>query len=382
MHKRGFNLPLWLCIAALALCTNSCRENLQNAYILNIREKFESAKEEVLLSDLSSHIEYVILEENPKVILTHINKLHLTRDFIFISNRQGLYQFDYTGKFIVEIGRKGKGPGEHQGLIRFAIDEFHNEAIICTDFGNAIIYDLESGKVQRTFDIDSHISDVTVISPDRIAFFTSEHQNIPEEVIITDREGIIINAIADPLRSQLHHVVAGLPNAYKIKDRLLYMYRYRDTLYTVSDDYKRVPYAIFKYDNTFHRTEITEVIPAVINYPDLLAVNRIQENEKFFFVTIQKGIQGGVKQDLTKMVFDKSTEKIISTEGFTNDLDGGLSFWPQWVSNGILADYHHAYAVLDYYRESIGKVSHSAEFLKMVEMLNDNSNPILVLIKN
>ena len=70
------------------------------------------------LSALVSEIDIIPLETKKECLISHANP-YFSDEYIFVWTQVNmqvfLYEFDYNGKFIREIGSRGKGPGEFTG---------------------------------------------------------------------------------------------------------------------------------------------------------------------------------------------------------------------------------------------------------------------------
>jgi len=80
--------------------------------------------------------------------------------------------------------------------------------------------------------------------------------------------------------------------------------------------------------------------------------------------------------------------KVIGDKGFQNDLDGGLPFLPKYVyNNNILVDYVNAFTlrehVLNCNSAEIRRLYGQKydDLVKLVNSLDDKSNPILIMVK-
>lgn len=78
------------------------------------------------ISDFSEEVKMIPLEFTDKSILGEIKKVVMSDKFIFVmerTNKEGVYTFDHTGKFLYRIGSRGQGPEEFVDLFDFSINE-------------------------------------------------------------------------------------------------------------------------------------------------------------------------------------------------------------------------------------------------------------------
>jgi len=376
MNKRRF---LVLGMLLFVLATSCQDQRSDSSFNIKVRDEIGSTPKDLVLSGFGTKTQYIKLESTPDVSLRHIQKLQLTDDGIYLSDRKGLYLFDFQGRFLNEVGNIGNGPGEHSGNIRFAVNESANEIYIYNILKNIMVYDRVSGLFLREFPVEYNVSEILVPQPDRIALFTWDTDRV--RVILMDTNGNILEKITNSSRDEIAGNVSAYATAWQQKDMLRYLYIYNDTVYSIDEHFNRQAFALLKLENNVSRSELT-VMPEIVNYPDLLAVSRVTENDRYLFLWVQKGIQGGVKQDVSYMIFDKQTNQLDLVMGLKNDLDGGVDFWPHWISNGTMIDYRHAHAILDYVNESQSNGTElSPEFLQMANTLNEEDNPVLIMVR-
>ena len=90
-----------------------------------------------VMEKASSYIEsvqYIPLETNNKNIIGNVSKIILSSNYIYIHDSQtnNIYQFDYKGKFVRNIGTTGNGPNEYVRISTFSVNsETGNLAIYC-----------------------------------------------------------------------------------------------------------------------------------------------------------------------------------------------------------------------------------------------------------
>ena len=79
--------------------------------------------------------------------------------------------------------------------------------------------------------------------------------------------------------------------------------------------------------------------------------------------------------------------KVIGSEGFQNDIDGGLPFTPRYVYNDILVDYIWPYDLREHVLNSNATEMRRLygqkydDLVEFAESLDDQDNPIIVFGK-
>lgn len=85
------------------------------------------------IDSLFSEIMVIQLETKPECLISNIEKLLIHNNRLYIQDRIGrILVFNMDGKFLLEVGKTGKGPGEYLKLLDFEIDK--NEEIYVLDF--------------------------------------------------------------------------------------------------------------------------------------------------------------------------------------------------------------------------------------------------------
>lgn len=105
------------------------------------------------LTELSSDIRYLKLETRPECMIDQVMKVLVDNNLVFVhshSNPAGhLFIFSNSGKFIRQIGKQGRGPGEYSSVHDFTIDRENKKIYLIDSMGKLFVYDY-SGKCLKT----------------------------------------------------------------------------------------------------------------------------------------------------------------------------------------------------------------------------------------
>lgn len=374
-------------------CTPSSDKNISTlnevCFRIDVRKSIyeNNHDNQMLLSELSDEITYIPLETNESCLLSRISDFIVSRNYLFINDSRIIYQFDKSGNFIRQVGSSGKGPGEHGRNIKFSIDDFNEEIIVLSHPTIMNIFDIKSGKFKRSFPVKLDISNFSVYPEGKIIFLTRDvHARFLEstinEIYISDNNGNLIDSVANYTRLKNRSNSVAFSSSYIENDDLFYIYNYHDTLFHLTKYFEKKAYAVFKLTKEIKREELLiEPIQNKVQYPDFLWIQRILENQKYFFISLQKGFSIGTEPNIYKIVFDKKSGKIETISGITDNINTGLDFWPKWKMNDILIDYYYPYQIIDYYESTKGKNKHSRELLNIINNIKEGDNPVMVFVK-
>jgi len=365
------------------------RKPAQNEPLIDfkIRQIIDQNSKDFFLSDLGKSIKYLPLESPPEFLLSFINKLQIWQGNIFVSDREGVYQFDSNGKFVREIGSIGRGPGEHTGRVRFSINPYLEEVYIYSFPTKLInVYQISTGDFLYSFYFDYYVSDFYLNEKNQVVFFTeegsSEDLNFSvNEAYLVENEALI-DSISNPLRPEKRSNIVGHVLLYQNQNDVFYCFNYSDTLFWLDQNFKRKPYAKFNLENknNYLILGLDYGFPG-IQFPDFYYIDNVLANSEFFFVNIGKGFAMGVDRDIRRVLYSKKDGKSWEIKKLINDLDGGLPFWPRWVSEGVLINYLHPHEIIDYYNETKGEITHGSDFVRLVSSLKETDNPVLVFVE-
>lgn len=142
-------LPASLTI--LILLASSCKEN-ENSILRDVPyngtklteinlDNIPPEVKEYKLSELFSDFQTIPLETKAECVIGN-TKIQFSKDFIFVGTQNfpgaaKLYRFSKDGRFINEIGKEGRGPGEHQGYMPPHLIVFEKDSLMLVNWEGA-----------------------------------------------------------------------------------------------------------------------------------------------------------------------------------------------------------------------------------------------------
>ncbi len=109
-------------------------------------------------SSIVEKIEIIALENQEGALMGNINKMQISDDTIFILDTmiaKKILVFNMDGKYIQQIGKFGRGPGEYLQIMDFTVNE-KDKQIVVLDVGNKIhTYSIHTGEYLRTLNFEN-----------------------------------------------------------------------------------------------------------------------------------------------------------------------------------------------------------------------------------
>jgi len=356
--------------------------------------------EQLSLSDIANDIEYIPLDS--KILIPGFMSIEMTDSLIIIAGTRGagVLEYDKSGSFIRKIGRVGKGPGEYLIPRSTIFDEKTREMYVSTS-SKLLVYDYE-GNLLRTTPVNSDLEKMTttLLKDDKLYWFsnisTGTRDTTPYYWTVTDKK-------CNELHSKRNTTTGFRPSrqslsvranfAYRYKDRLCYWNHYNDTIFELLGDSSYKARYLFKQD----RYRLTPEVVSTPNYfPGLdqhYVPNFITESQHYLFISYRQDRQPYL------CLYDKAEKKfkrvLLDNKkgGLNNDLDAGLPFifyYSMYVdpsNNEYLVYYVNpfelkAQVASESFKNSTPKYPEKKKELeKLANSLNENDNPVLMLVK-
>ncbi|MFA6127734.1 MAG: 6-bladed beta-propeller [Bacteroidales bacterium] len=367
------------------------------------------------LSDFADSIVYIPLQGLPDFPIGWVVNLEMTPDELFVlaSHEIGLLRFNLAGKLKNRIGGIGNGPGElsmgsdfslspEEKRIYFHRNFTHNE--LCFSYDGKFIEDIKPDK--------SKLSERTImLSPNRILKIGAKRpppEVIPPgnyEALLLDRKGTEIQKILSPLANTTEW--RSQPFANKIsftgersevwyKNKYLFDAYASDTLFEASPEGMAARYFLNKgkyagpkwLQGLFSSRTKSLSGDYIVNQPvfesDDYLLFRARLQSICYLVRVNK------KDNTTgslKAANIPDNAPYPSMLKIPNDLDGGISFYPQftnregniWICTVTALDYREEMKEL----AKKGKIDLSKKSNRSVALYNqlkEEDNPVIVLV--
>lgn len=325
---------------------------------------------------------FIFLETTENSLIAKIDKVIVYGELIFILDSfiaESVLVFDIEGNFIQKLSSKGEGPSQYQKPLDIFIE---NDQVWLLDNGREVkIFDLK-GILIDNFKLDD-FSAIKFQKSNDSEFFGFVSGGIDANFIVADKDLKRIHSYFPYVDREVDMII--LNSIFKSYDSgdIIYRRNYNDTLYSIKKDGKIKPYKFINYGNkgvdykSYLALKLNDGQNQFSNdyaYTTLYSENLRNEilafsyNSEYWINIIDKENQNSVLFKYSKFTNDLTMDNDFNLIGDTpND------FIFQISPRSIKANQEK---ILSGSFEGI-----SQEFFQKVKELNQDDNPILMLVQ-
>jgi hypothetical protein len=345
--------------------------------IIRLKADFANSKK-VKMSDLFSEIRYLPLETNPNCLIGYMNIPVFGKDILVKSHDGGgnIYRFSRDGKFLNEIGKKGRGPGEYVDNVDVRL--IGDTVFVVSNFTNNIICYSLKGEFLKNYHLNIEGRPKSIVQLQDKSFMISlSNPSKLGNIIKTDRvfnikTGFIKNL---PLSSN------GLPFMFqKSKNQIFYYYNYIDTIFNISQGYP-IPAIVIdygKYSRSRERLAISEKDNAILNKP---SIQDFSASDQYLKLSIYYPFDGSTYTILYRIADGKQ----FAWTGLINELDNGtLDRWQGFLSENNLIFWLMPSTILERFKNMTAAEKSDPKnsgFVNMASKITPESNPVIMICK-
>lgn len=313
----------------LISCTTSPKERIE---IINLTKGLKNSRQ-INLSEIASDIEYISLETVKDSYIGYIEHVKFCNGFIFIldSKSNGIYIFNNKGKYVTQINRNGKGPGEYIRIYDLEISPKDTSIFVFdVEVHKLIKYDFK-GQFVREWRLQEQSSCAFALLDElSFVFLTAYPRNAYNDgysLTVYDSNLNILNKFVnkDILPKEVAYSMQTTGN-YTLQfycDTLTYWERKKDIVYKITDTKTVFPKYKIVYPNPMPLNgEIKNGYNGLFGFIETC-------NYMFFW--------GDYNNNPFRTLYSKITKETTTNSlkyrdelnyGFINDLDGGYTFYP------------------------------------------------------
>ncbi len=386
--------------------------------------RYKKDMETCNLSTITNDVEYIVLgSKNDKGEEEYIKKalqVIVGKEYIFVNTMDRVLQYQRDGKFIRKIGRLGQGPKEYSYVEDMDIDETAGRIYVKSG-GKLVAYSFDGECVK---DISFH--DVPFFAMLNDSLFAASYDNYygdaPYRLILQNEKKDTIKSFPNYVKFKSlkpGETLAVYSNTnqrfYRYNGDVYYREAYNDTVFRISSNNELVPTYFLDWGKsamtTEKRPEYLVDRGRIGEECANLYRTQILETEHYLFMpffTYNTGIGGpstgtgfytyDKKQQTLNSIYPpydmnhrdlpKSLNRIGYRLGYQNNIDGGLSFFPEGVSSDgclynymLAADFIDVLNAIGYYDEDVfpAKQQKLKEFVKSLNEYSDNL--VIMMVK-
>lgn len=400
------NIVLFVSLLLLTHCnsdnkTKSKEENDGKKFFEINYENDLKNKATVFLSDIASEVKYIQLETGDKYLISGRPEYYFSDSLIFVANYDQLLVFDYSGKFVRQIGTPGRGPGEIDLITYISILENEKLIIIQTNWSRKLMYFSFDGTFIKSVPRPPDVFRIHVLNKDQfLSYYSCAIGNEEYLYLLSDEKGDTVSTVRNHYKWVNTTGITGMIGYhafhpfYKYNNQTFFKSMYNDTVYTVSDN--KIKPVYFVDLGAFRLPD--ELRPE----PPQSAVRFRSENGKYFFSSVlQAGKTIFIKTQNYKgegdrnILFDKATltgnfltDKSGEPAKFINDWDGGMDFWPVKAVNDneifmpiTPLELREIIKDEEFDEKTANSPERKQSFKTMAEGLQETDNPVLMVVR-
>ena len=363
------------------IISNNDKIEIELPYKVDLNSVIGSSKD-LYVSSISGNISYIPLETNTNCLLRRIHDFTFFGNNILVSDFSNLYQFDSEGNFIKRVSQKGEGPSDYVFINTILSNETTHLFNLFTA-GKINMYD-ENLKYVKSIPYAERYYAGTITSwGNYFMFLGSKFKKSDDTTTVysfneINPMGKIVNRIPNlsPIVATYPGMVVGNIPIYKYQDYTRFMDYGNDTLFTYAINGLKIPFAICDLGNMKREVNTSGYNPKQIEaLSSKLLVSNICEDDQYLYITLS----WGMTEKQQYCLFDKNSSKLVNvgSKGLKNDIDGGISFFPQYITNdGSKVMWISAE---DFINES--QKSNSKIVKEILTRIKEDDNPVCIIIK-
>ncbi len=404
-----YNISIILIVYFL-ICTCRSSEEIPNKFSsINIADNIGNSNT-LRISEIAEKIDYIPLETNSFSMMKDIRSIFYSSDHFIIkpilSETEKIYIFDKDGKIFNVINKRGRGPDEY--IMSYSIDV--NKDTITILSVNKIFEYTFNGKLIRSIIIDNlklpfGYSQVEKLDGCHYLLTPTlgTQRQYKYSAVILDNKANFKLFFSYP-ESEVE--IAKNSNSYtkSLKTVNIFSYKglgkvisgYNEYILTHDKSYQRID-TIYKINFGKYQVTKENIATRNKNSKTISLSHRPLESENYIFFNI---LLSGVAPKPMKMRSSSGSDYILPSscsiydkrdgsfrlidqpedyqKGFIDNFEGGPAFWPQHISDDeYMVSFINAMDFIQHAKTH--KVSD--KFKKIADGLNENSNPVVVLVK-
>jgi len=330
-------------------------------------------------------VEYVALETIGNFLLDGRAELFYVSDkYILVWQRQGdIFVFNRNGKAVSHFNRMGNGPEEYTRISNVIFDEKREEIFVSTT-NQFLVYSL-IGEYKRTMRFPDGIrnitalnfDDATMLVYDETGLRNNEYREAPY-LFVSKQEGSIVSTLELilPVRfSNMIMTASGqpllltVPNNRRFGEDFVIADISSDTIYRLTKNRDLLPMLVRK--SSVHSSDIKTVLTSLLTTDKFIFLWKIAfdavaiQNNQSIYTSLMYEIETGRTSHVSFINDDFPSHPLIIS---ADNLDIGKNMTANLIDTALLKEAHDEKKM-------------KGELEKIVEPLDEEDNPVLMIVK-
>ena len=350
-------------------------------------------EKEADLHRLVKEEQYIRLDNS--VPLRFVSKVVGAGDKLLIEDQDILYLYSKEGKFIRQIGSKGKGPEEYLRISDYCFDDKSGKIFMLSPKNKLMVFNLE-GEFIESFIPDQEISFNRIVFRDNMLYLfdTFSWGSLKYNWIIIDTEGNRLKEKYNYIPDYDSQMSVGYDPVFENEDLIYYWNNLNDTIYEIDGMTSRAAFLLAQEEGRINTDDLKDIM----SYSKLEKWQpySIRASGDYLILTYnifgEQLCQASVWYDTkaNSPISVNIVERSTKNAGIDNLLEGNFNFYArnkiELEGNEYLVGWDPALdfkqKAMDYYSDkgdSDPDYINSKQY-KVAEKLNVEDNPVIILV--
>ena len=351
-------------------------------------------EKEIGLSEIAEEITYIPLSND--VLFGSIVSVELTDSMILIAPAlKGLFVYDYNGNFINQIGKQGRGPGEYKYANKFTFDRNKEIVYVLDGVRHILLKYSFKGDFIETIELKidgNKVQSEILFSNGKLILFEGIIQGEGKyDWIEMDTRGNILFEKLNAIEKFPGNDYCCGNKQESFNNTFYYWNQINDTIFRINKE-KHVPAFLFAQGNFRFPKQKTREIYTEYFFPRIIFFTK---DYLFLAYIYQYQNHTGIYVKSENQLYNVNSTKdwnLWRGPGIINDYDSGMPLIPisyycdkkgkEYLIGEVNPFQLKAYVASDIFKTSTPKYpAKKKELEKLANSLNENDNPVLMLVK-
>lgn len=192
-----------------------------------------------------ANLSVLFLPTADSLLINEINRVHNTKEFVYLSDASAVYKFSYDGEFVDKIEKQGEGPGEYLNITDFQVDGNDNIWILCRNSKKMGLYSWDDELI-RQIKLDVWVENIRFHNGSMLLYTGNEAENSNNcQIHFVDLQSGQHVADCKPIdKAQADYLFVKNKNLFHAGsgNALFFSQMFNDSIYSIEDKNIRAKY--------------------------------------------------------------------------------------------------------------------------------------------